>query len=82
MRTPRSCRSGCVDPQSLSAIVAGRRGAGNGGFCKRFPDLTELREMVGNPYMVRFEYADGVMGTCLLLSGDTRRCYKRRLVYC
>ena len=29
--------------------------------------------MVGNPYMIRFEYVDGVMGTCLLLSGDTRR---------
>lgn len=30
------------------------RGAGNGGFCKRFPSVDEMREMAKEPYMIRY----------------------------
>ena len=30
------------------------RGAGNGGFCKRFPSLEEMKEMAPEPYMIRY----------------------------
>ena len=57
---------GCLS-RSHSLNMA--RGPGQGGFCKRFPDLEEIRAMVPDPYMLRYQYADGVKATCLLLSG-------------
>lgn len=60
---------GCL---SRSQSINQAQGKGKGGFCKRFPTLAEIKDMVnakGEPYMLRFEYTDGVQGTMLLLSG-------------
>eukprot|EP01052_Picozoa_sp_SAG31_P037993 SAG31_NODE_4994_length_2813_cov_1.546593_4_plen_84_part_00 len=29
------------------------QGPGNGGFCKRFPSVEEMKEMAPKPYMIR-----------------------------
>ena len=46
-----------------------KKGNPGGAFCKRFPSLDEIEELVENPVAFRFLYTDGLKGTMLLLNG-------------
>lgn len=46
-----------------------KEGNPGGAFCKRFPSLDEIEELVENPVAFRFLYTDGLKGTMLLLNG-------------
>ena len=46
-----------------------KEGNPGGAFCKRFPSLDEIEELVEDPVVYRFLYTDGLKGTMLLLNG-------------
>lgn len=67
----RLMESALTRSHTLQQPRQGEKKEGNpgGAFCKRFPSLDEIEQLVENPVVFRFLYSDGLKGTMLLLNG-------------
>lgn len=66
----RSWQSGGCDPRLFEACLSRSQTLAQApGYSHRYPTSAQMREWVKNPVAYRFEYADGLKATMLLMNG-------------